>query len=56
MGYFVLIGACVMMLICLIMGVMMLREKKPLTNPYVLLTIITFLLALRMSLKLLGIL
>lgn len=50
-----LLGSCLMMIASVVMASTQIKEKKPITDPYLLLSILTFAIALRMVLKMIGI-
>lgn len=50
-----LIGSCLMLIACVLVAVTQIKRKKPITDPYLLLAIITFVIALRMICKMLGV-
>ena len=50
-----LVCSCLMMIACAIMAIMLIKKKKPITDPYLILSIITFLIALRMVCKIFGV-
>lgn len=51
----ILAGSCLMLIACILMAIILIKEKKSITNPYLLLSIITFLIALFMICKMLGV-
>ena len=55
MRIMMLVGSCFMLIISAIMAVMQIKEKKRITDPYVILAIITFLVAFGMIFKMMGI-
>ena len=50
-----LIGSCLMLIASVLMAIKQLKEKKPITDHYLLLSILTFIIALRMVAKMFGI-
>ncbi len=48
------ICSCLMMVACAVMTIKLIKEKKPNTTPYLILSIITFLIALLMFCNMLG--
>lgn len=50
-----LIGSCLMLIASAFMAIKLIEEKKPITDLYLILSIITFLLALRIVFKMFGI-
>ena len=50
-----LVGSCLVLIASALMATKRIKEKKPITDPYLILSIITFIIALRMVFKLLGI-
>ena len=50
-----LVGSCLMLIASALMVTKLIKEKKPITDRYLILSIITSLIALRMVFKLLGI-
>ncbi len=55
MKMIILAGSCLVLIGCVIMVIMQIKKKKPITDPYLLLLIITFFVALRMICKMLGV-
>lgn len=50
-----LLGSCLMLIVSLVMAIQQIKEKKPITDPYLILSILTFAIALRMVAKMVGI-
>ena len=50
----ILVCSCLAMIASLIMAIMHIKEKKPITDPFPILLIITFVIALRMIIRMLG--
>ncbi len=50
-----LLGSCLMLIASLVMAIKQIKEKKPITDPYLILSILTFAIALRMVAKMVGI-
>lgn len=50
-----LLGSCLMLIASIVMAIEQIKGKKPITDPYLVLSIITFVIALRMVLKMIGI-
>ena len=50
-----LIGSCFILIASALMAIKLIKEKKPITGLYLILSIITFFIALRMVCKMLGI-
>ena len=50
-----LISSCSIMIISVLMAIKLIKEKKPISNPDLILSIITFLIALRMVCKMFDI-
>lgn len=50
-----LVCSCLMLIACVLVAVTQIKEKKPITDPYLVLSILTFAIALRMVLKMIGI-
>ena len=55
MKMIILASSCLVLIGCVIMVIMQIKKKKPITDPYLLLSIITFFVALRMICKILGV-
>jgi len=49
-----LIGSCFMLIACVLFAITQIKKKKPITDPYLLLSVITFLIALRTICRMLG--
>ena len=49
------IGSCLMLTVSVLMAAKQIKEKKRITDPYLLLSILTFIIALRMVGRMLGI-
>lgn len=49
-----LMGSCLMLIASLVMAIQQIKEKKPITDPYLILSILTFVIALRMIAKMIG--
>lgn len=49
------VGSCLMMIACVLVAVTQIKNKKSITDPYLLLAIITFLIALRTICRMLGV-
>lgn len=47
--------SCLMLITSIVVAIKLIKEKKPITDPYLLLSILTFAIALRMVLKMIGI-
>ena len=50
-----LLGSCLMMIASMVMAITQIKGKKPITDPYLVLSILTFVIALRMVAKMIGI-
>lgn len=50
-----LITSCLMLIVSVLMAIKLIKEKKPITDPYLLLSILTFLIALRTIYRMLGV-
>ena len=50
-----LVGSCLMLISCVLVAVTQIKKKKPITDPYFVISILTFVIALRMVLKMIGI-
>jgi hypothetical protein len=44
-----------MLIVSLVMAIQQIKEKQPITDPYLVLSILTFVIALRMVAKMIGI-
>ena len=49
-----LVGSLLMMFVSVFMAIRQIKDKKPITDPYLILSILTFLIALRMIGKMIG--
>lgn len=49
-----LLGSCLMLIASLVMAIKQIKEKKSITDPYLILSILTFVIALRMVAKMIG--
>ena len=50
-----LVGSFLMLITCVLVAVTQIKKKKPITDPSLLLAIITFLIALRTIFRMLGV-
>ena len=55
MRVIILIASCLMLIASALMAIKLIKEKKPITDLYFILSIVTFLIALRMIFKMLGV-
>ena len=55
MRVIILIASCLALIASALMAIKLIKEKKPITDLYFILSIVTFLIALRMIFKMLGI-
>ena len=49
-----LLGSCLLLIVSLVMAIKQIKEKKPITDPYLILSILTCVIALRMVAKMIG--
>ena len=50
----ILVCSCLALIVSLIMVILQIKEKKPITDPFMILLIITFIISLRMIVWMLG--
>jgi len=50
-----LTGSCLMLIASVVVAIMQITQKKSITDPYLIFSIITFLIALRTIFKMLGV-
>ncbi len=55
MKIIILVSSCLMLISCVFMAIMQIKEKKRVLSPFMLLIVLTFFVALLMILKLLGV-
>ena len=55
MKIIILISSCLVLISCVVMAIMQIKEKKKFLSPFMLLIVFTFFVALFMTLKMLGV-
>ena len=55
MKIIILISSCLVLISCVVMAIMQIKEKKKFLSPFMLLIVFTFFVALFMILKMLGV-